>query len=253
MMIIRLLLIATVLTLSACSESGSDNTEEAPGNDPMFADPGNSEEEPPVEAPPEENSAFDSGSDLARIVMGLQRVLGDTFVGLNQKLASGIPLSAREQECLGSFEPALGQPLLAIRCPDAAYRISNFPIIVATASFMDSESCRSSLSDSTFSSCRLQEVNLSIQTVFEVPPRPDDDDDSFTPQRPVPVAGAAITYDLSGSNTLTLSNDESGLTGVFRCEYDLQSAELSSSSSSNSCTGDANRIADRLEMLAPVL
>jgi len=105
----------------------------------------------------------------------MERVLGITLVNLNQKLSSGVPLSDREQECLGSFEPGLGQSLLEIQCIDAPYRISEFPIVIDRARFIDSDSCRENIANGTFSSCRLQEANLAIQTVFEVPQQTDDE------------------------------------------------------------------------------
>ena len=251
MTISRHVLLIPVLLLAACGGDGNKGTSGSSDTTPTFSDGDETDQETPEETP-EETSGFTAGSELARIVAGLQRVVGTTLVGLNQTMASGIDLTEREQECLGSYEPANGQSLLAIQCPDAPYRPSGFPITITTASLVESDSCLTSIFNSEFSSCRVQEAKLEIQTVFEVPPLPEDDE-TFTPQRPVPVAGAVITYAFEGSNSLTLSNDESGLTGVFSCEYDLQSTELTSSSSSNSCADDARRIADRLEMLAPVL
>jgi len=70
------------------------------------------------------------------------------------------------------------------------------------------------------------------------------------PQRPQPVAGAEIFYAIEGTQ-LTVENNPSPLTGVFRCDFDLETGLPVSTSAFTNCDEIISSIANRFDALRP--
>ncbi len=206
--------------------------------------------QPPIESndPPLLIPMVDENSNLARLIDGIGWQIELTLVDLNQRLSSGVTLSEQQNICLGDFNPALGEALTMIDCEQALVT-GNSPNRVESASFFDTSLCRSSLSNGNAIDCVIRQARISVPTTFVIPDTPDNTD-VFVPERPQPVAGAEIFYAIEGTR-LRIENNPSMLTGIFRCDYDLETGAASGDAGGANCDNIVSNIADRFEDLRP--
>lgn len=173
-----------------------------------------------------------------------------TLVGLSQSLSQGELLSDQQQQCLGSYEPGFGEPLMAISC-DTALATGSVPIYASIASVNDTPECRASLQsavaegidvDKGFTTaCTVNQAKLTVRTRWNLP-----DVGPGQPQRPQPDAGAEVSYAIDG-NQLRLENLADRLSGVFNCQFDLMTGE----STSSACDDELLRITNLIDSYLP--
>ena len=209
---------------SGLATGGSDSTtddSDGSGDGPGFSTGSDSDSDASTDG----DTAQLPQSDLDRLIDAIQQSAALPIEALNRKLHSGETLTTEENACLGAYDPGTGNPVFAIDCANGL--IVKEPLQVQHVEFAPTESCRISLGKDSAENCELQSANLSILTVWVVPEVPQDD--GYVPARPYPIAGIDIAFRQNGGNTVVLQNATSALTGVFRCEVDLQSgAEIPS-------------------------
>jgi hypothetical protein len=88
--------------------------------------------------------------------------------------------------------------------------------------------------------CLLQNLSLSLSTVWEVPPQGN---------LPFPTfSGAVINYAI-GNSALNIQNLASAPTGFFECDVNLEGSMLTQSITGINCDDNVSLIADRLDDL----
>jgi hypothetical protein len=181
------------------------------------------------------------GSDLDRLINGVTRQVSRTLLALNQQLREGTRLTAQQETCLGAYDPATGEQLLAIAC-EQPLATGEVLLYVGEAAFYDTPACHASLFDGNTGQCRLQRATLSLPAEWTV---------IDGEKRPVPVyPGSEIAYAIDG-NLLHIENAEPALTGLFNCDIDLASGSASAPLSGQSCASIVRSVADRLDTVLP--
>ena len=199
--------------------------------------------DPTVLVPP-----VDANSALGRLLDGIHRQVEATLVDLNQRLSSGILLTDQQNQCLGSFDPGIGESLTMINC-EQPLATDDIAIFVEQASFFNTSACREDLFNGNGNNCAVMQARITVPTTFEVTDN-NDGGDIFVPQRPQPVAGAEIFYAIDGTQ-LRVENNPSPLTGIFRCDFDLETGLPDGSSPTANCDEIISGIADRFDTLRP--
>lgn len=154
-------------------------------------------------------TSIDPNSDFGQLQNRIQLLTGRTLIALNRKLNQGELLSDQENNCLGTYDPALGEPLLAIDC-EQPLATSNVPIFMGVAAFEDTANCQSSLQNETADECVVDRATLQINTLFVT-------QDTGTPQ---PEVGASVAYNIE-QGLLTINNLPDALSGIFACQFDI--------------------------------
>lgn len=190
--------------------------------------------------------SFEAGGDTDRLLNGIDRQVARTLLDLNARLRDGIELTNQQNICLGTYDPAVGQQLLAITC-EQALATGDIPVYVHQAAFYDTADCQAAIFNGATSDCVLQTARISIRTEFITPERPADSPDNV-PNRPQPVAGAELYYAINSTN-LRLENTEAALTGTFLCDINLATNETSAPASSQSCASTIDYVANRFDAL----
>ena len=200
-------------------------------------------EDPIVLVPP-----VDANSALGRLLDGIHRQVEATLLDLNQRLSSGILLTDQQNQCLGSFDPGVGESLTMINC-EQPLATDDIAIFVERASFFNTSACQEDLFNGRGNNCTVMQARITLPTTFEVT-EDNEGGDIFVPQRPQPVAGAEIFFAIEGTQ-LRVENNPSSLTGVFRCDYDLETGLADGNSPISSCDEIISSIADRFDTLRP--
>ncbi len=200
-------------------------------------------EDPTVLVPP-----VDANSALGRLLDGIHRQVEATLVDLNRRLSSGILLTEQQNQCLGSFDPGVGESLTMINC-EQPLATDEIAIFVERASFFNTSACQEDLFNGSGNSCVVMQARITLPTTFEITDN-NDGGDIFVPQRPQPVAGAEIFFAIEGTQ-LRVENNPSPLTGFFRCDYDLETGLADGTSPITNCDEIVSSIADRFDALRP--
>ncbi len=176
------------------------------------------------------------------------------LIELNQALAQGITLSANQEQCLGSFDPAFGEPLLAINC-ETSQSVFSAPIYASVASLIDTDECRSDLQSATVDNndtqiasgvnCQIDQAQFTIRTRWLLP-----EVGPNQPQRPQPEAGAEISYDIE-RNLIKIENLPDGLSGQFTCEFDAVTGATTNTGQGGNCDDEVTRIVNLIDSYLP--
>ena len=191
--------------------------------------------DPPVLVP-----AVPGSRDAERVLSDVRTVLGRTLLDLNGRLAGGLELSAQEDDCLGTHEPGLGEPLLAIDCA-RALATEPVAVYVERGAFYPTAACRADLALGVADGCVVDYASLFSRTEFDDPIPP-------ARPRPLPGSGFVIRYAVDAP-VLEVANDENALSGVFRCEIDLATGSVRPTLGGGSCDTILGNVADRLDAL----
>ncbi|MFK8076386.1 MAG: hypothetical protein AB8B84_07350 [Granulosicoccus sp.] len=238
--------LALVLLAAGCSSSNSPLDTSVPEGDAPADDP--TETPPQDEDPnPQEDGVLNpepaSGSDSERLLKGIQRQVASTLIELNTKLRQGETLSQQEENCLGAFDPAVGEQLLAINCEQSLVTSPSI-IRVERASYYNTAACQTGLSTNNSDDCILQSAILSIPTQWITP-----DAGIGASALPQPIAGMEIFYTIDNT-MLRIESSSAALTGLFQCDLELTTLSVISSVG-QSCSNIISTTADRLDALIP--
>jgi len=226
------------------SEGGSDST---PDNDtdagddmPTGSDNGNTDTDGDntgdTTHPDDNDLVIDPDSSLGQLQSRIKNLTGRTLIALNQSLSQGEMLSAQQEQCLGSYDPGIGEPLLSIDC-DQPLATGEVPIFASIASLQDTPECRASLQNANADECALDQAQLSVSPIFVIP-------ETGRPQ--LKQAGATLSYNIV-QDRLTLENLDPPLTGAFFCEYDLSNGNAVGGDPGGNCYDQLNRICDLID------
>ena len=246
--------IAMAALISGCSSSSNPPANEPePTPDPEMPaepeNPGFGDDDPQTPTTTMLMPVAEAGSDTDQLLKGINRQVAATLLNLNARLRDGVGLSDQQNNCLGSFDPAVGQQLLMINC-ELPLATAEVPIFVEQAAYYDTPECHASLFNGNVSDCVLQAARLSIPTQWITPERPVDTP-ATVPNRPQPIAGVEIYYALNDSTHLRLESNQSALTGFFQCDIDLISTNGSAPALSQPCATTIALAAERFNTLLP--
>jgi len=181
---------------------------------------------------------FPSDSSAARVFNSLTAVVGNTVVDLNRRLSSGIELTPQQNDCLGTFDPAFGESLLAVDCV-RALATGGVRIYVAKGAFYSTNACRSSIAEERIDNCIVRLAAMSIRNDFDEPTPP-------ALPRPLPGTGVEIEYRIE-ENVLRVTSDEDALRGRFSCTIGAGSGDVTTLDAD--CENRMAEVADRMELL----
>ena len=181
---------------------------------------------------------FPADSTAARIFNSLTAVVGNTVVDLNRRLSSGIELTPQQNDCLGTFDPAFGESLLAVDCV-RALATGGVRIYVAKGAFYSTNACRSSIAEERIDNCIVRLAAVSIRNDFNEP---------TTPARPQPLPGTGVEIEYRiEENVLRIMSDEDALRGRFSCTIGAGSGDVTTLDAD--CENRMAEVADRMELL----
>ena len=182
-----------------------------------------------------------AGSDLERLITGIKRQVSMTLLDLNQRISQGEKLTDQQETCLGAFDPAVGEQLLAINC-EQALATGDVSVYVEEAAFYDTKDCQASIFNGNTDNCQLQSTGISLPDLFRVPDGE---------RRPVlAYAGSNLSYALTDT-MLHIESSELALAGVFKCDIDLASGSSSTPLVGTSCASIITSTADHLDDVVP--
>lgn len=171
-----------------------------------------------VEPAPEEAPtvpSFPGRPELGRLYAAVTRVVGATLLDLNAGLREGRDLTDQQQRCLGAFDPAFGEPLLAVDC-ERALATEPYALYVGLGAFAPTEACRASLASETTDDCVLVAADVLARTDFVPQPPP-------ALPRPDPGSGVVMRFSIDDGVFEVRRDPDAPLPG-FRCGYDIVSA-----------------------------
>lgn len=240
--------------VSGCSSSNNmpANDPETPMNPEVPETPENNgiENEDPVTPDPGMLiPSAEAGSDTDRLLKGINRQVAFTILDLNARLSEGSDLSDQQNECLGSYDPAAGQQLLAINCAQSL-ATGNVPIFVEQASYYDTPDCHAAIFNGDVSNCFLQSARISIGPEFRSSETPTDGTVNGPNGAQLIAAGVEIFYAINSTN-LRVENAAMPLTGTFQCDINLLNNGTTASTTGQSCTSTINLAANRFDALLP--
>ncbi len=183
----------------------------------------------------------EAGSDTDRLLKGIDRQISSTLIDLNTRLRQGETLSDQQETCLGAFDPAVGEQLLAINC-EQPLATGDSIIRVDSAAYYNTDTCQTGLAANDTTNCILQSARITVPTEWVI------GEESPLPQ---PIAGMEIYYAIDSTN-LRIENSDEALTGLFRCDLDLASAQSTASLTGQSCATIITTAADRFDALIPL-
>lgn len=178
---------------------------------------------------------IDPASALGQMQSRIDTLTRRALLAFNQLLSQGEMLTAQEEQCLGSFDPAFGEPLLSIDC-EQPWATGDVEIFAGLASLVDTPECRASLQDAKAEECVVDQAEFIVRPMFIVP-------EVGTPQ---PTIGAMLSYN-TVQDRLKVENLTPALTGTFLCEYDLTNGQLVDGSQGGNCDSQLNNIADLID------
>ncbi len=180
--------------------------------------------------------AIDPDSALGQLQYRIKKLNGRTLIALNQSLSQGEMLSEQQEQCLGTYDPAIGDPLLAIDC-EQPLATGEVPIFSSIASFSDTPECRASLQNANADACSIDQAEMTINPIFTVPE---------TGRPLLKQAGAMLSYNIE-QDRLVLENLTPALGGMFFCEYDLTNGNAIDGDPGGNCYNQVNRICDLID------
>jgi len=237
-----------LLSIAACSSGGSSTPapQSSANNEPADTNTAANEQSSPEVNPANESNTengvvlADPQSGVGQLQTRIQTLTGSAISQLNTSLNQGEMLSTQENQCIGAFDPALGEPLLSVNC-EQPLALDNVAIYLTLASLEDSPACRSSLQNNNADNCNVVQANLIITTLWQIPEVAEGQ-----PERPQPKAGALIDYSTE-SGRLSIENLPAALAGVFNCEYDLNTGNSVDANVSSGCTQQVERIVELID------
>jgi len=169
----------------------------------------------------------------------LERVVEIAIVDLNRKLQSGESFSDIETGCLGAFDPAVGEALLAATCGDRPLALGQAsPALQLTeGALAGTDECHQGLLALDGNACRLTRANLLI---------PIDWVTATDGSLPTPLPSGTIAFNIT-DGVMDIENLPDPVTGIFQCSFDLANGGVSSAIGSGGCQDSLMRLETRLQ------
>ena len=204
-----------------------------------ITDEDTSEASPPVEEPVNVET-----SPVGLLLDEIRLAVGDPLLTLSARLAGGELLDTDENNCLGSFDPAVGQQLTQIDCAadETSLTVYDSDLRLISGQFSDTAECQSAISEGNVNGCRLESASMLLPIVWIVAENP-------APSQigtPIPLQGAGFEYNLSADGILVIQ-DMTNLFRPFRCTINIDSGSLITTDATiGNCRSEVTRITGRL-------
>jgi len=207
---------------------------EAESDSAQTSDNAEENTEPDTEAnTPATPPIINPDSNLGQLQTRIQSLASQSIQELNTAITQGELLSDQENDCVGAFDPALGEPLLTINCQQPL-SVGGVPIFATSVLLNDTPECRGSLQNNNVENCSVVRTELMVNTLFIIP-----ETAPGQAERPIPIAGAQIDYDTQ-TQELSLVNLQAALQGTFNCVFDLNTGGANWNGASSTCTISIN-------------
>ncbi len=238
----KICLAALLASLAACSSGGGSSSTE-PADDASVESPdvpGGTTGAPPSEdgtpsvpatplpqtnPPLEEPTLAELGvpdlsnnaQNVQQFSVVLQNVVRSALVDMNQKLQSGELLSDAENQCLGSYDPAIGEAATRLDCGEGRLALINTaqPIYLYEGTLAASSECNAGLLGLDASNCYLVSANVMVPVEWTTP-------NVGLPQ-PYPSGSADFNTDESHLNLASLP---SAPTSQYQCTISLSDGTI---------------------------
>ncbi len=216
-----------------------DGGVDSEGEPADITDEDNSEASPPIE-----ESINAESTPVGLLLDEIRQAVGDPLLSLNARLAGGELLDTDENNCLGSFDPAIGQQLTQIDCAADETSLSVYAsdLQLISGQFSDTAECQSAISEGNVNGCRLESASMLLPIVWIPVANPAPSQiGSITPWQ-----GAGFEYNLSADGILTLQ-DMSNIFQRFHCVINIESGSLITTDATvGDCRSQVARITGRL-------
>jgi len=213
--------------------------DEGEGEPADITDEDNSDASPPTEEPVGVET-----SPVGLLLDEIRLAVGDPLLGLSERLAGGELLDTDENNCLGSFDPAIGQQLTQIDCAadETSLSVYDSDLQLISGQFRDTAECQISISEGNVNACRLESASMLLPIVWIPVANPAPSQiGSITP-----LQGAGFEYNLSADGILVMEN-MSNIFLPFRCTINIDSGSLITTDDTvGNCRSEVTRITGRL-------
>ena len=181
----------------------------------------------------------DSNEPVRAFADLLEQVVVFGLTDLNEKLQSGEQLSEAENDCLGSFDPAIGEALLSIECTTGSVPLVNgvFSLVLFEAGVAQTAACNEGLLALDGSDCRLTNADLLIPVEWTMPDA----------GLPTPFPSGEVEFNLS-PGSLDITSLPNSLTGNFDCSFDFETGAVDTGALNSNCTNALDNVAERLQV-----
>ena len=226
------LLAIAALTLSACSNEPLSDVTNLADTTTIEQTIAEQNDEQTIDAIGTTDDNIDSsGTNTLQspIVLRIETLVGRTLLSLNQSINQGQQLSAQQEQCISTFDPALGESLLSIDCQQPL-ATGDVAIYVKSAAFNPTENCHADVFANQYSSCTVAQAELTVNTLWTQPTG----NANQASRRPVPVVGASISYAVK-PNVMTIENLPAALSGIFSCDFDINTQMTVSGDQAQNC------------------
>lgn len=234
--LLRAFSIAVIVCLLACSSGDGGDTSEDDNEEEPAVPVLPSTNPPEIIDPPQDSSPIDL------LLSEIEEAAALPVLAINDKIATGQPLSQLEQSCISDVDLTLGRQLKSVSCDSPWF--SNEPLLsITSALFTDTDVCDQSVALGNINNCMLDSAELGFSlewVVTTTEPGPNSPIGSLQP-----IAGTRISYNAASSGIVELT-DSSPVTGEFRCVIELDSAALLSDQSAGNCQREIGRTLSRL-------
>jgi len=181
---------------------------------------------------------------IALLLEEVRLAAADPVNTINGNLTSGVALTQEQNECLGTFDPAVGEQLTQIDCGPFDTSVSVFESdLQAIAVTLDpSAECQASLLQGLTDNCILSDANLLLPIDWVAIENPSPGQIATL----TPIDGARFEYNLQEEGRLIFES-VSDLFTRFRCEVDISGGFLvDTESSQGNCEAETSRLINRL-------
>lgn len=255
--------LATLLaSLTACSSGGSTNSTDPTDDSAVAAPetPGDNTGTPPSEdgtpsvpatplpqtnPPAEEPTLAELGvPDLTNASVAVQEfssvlenVVRAAMVDMNQKLQSGEFLSDVENQCLGSYDPAIGEAAMGLDCGEERLALINTaqPLYLYEGTLAATNDCNAGLLGLDAGNCYLVSANVMVPVEWTTP----------NIGLPQPFPSGSADFNTSDSN-LNLASLPSAPTVQYQCTISLSDGSITQALG-NGCNTPLNDLTQRLQ------
>lgn len=181
----------------------------------------------------------DSNDEVRTFAALLEEMVVFGLIDLNEKLQSGEQFSDAESDCLGSFEPAVGDALLSIECNTGSVPLVNgvFSLFLLEAGVAQTAACNDGLLALDGSACRLTKADILIPVEWTSP------DNGL----PTPYPNGMVEFNLS-PDSLDINSLPNSVTANFDCSFNFATGNATSGTSNENCASALDGLARRVQV-----
>ena len=204
--------------------TGETTTPDANNEEPGAESEGNNESNEQTDNSEPADGAVNLDTQAGQAMLRLQLLTTRTVLDLHNTISQGLPLTDQQLQCLGDFNPALGESPVFVDC-EQPLATGTVPIYAVYAGFNNSPQCQDSISAGDASACELADVQFRVNTIWKTPP---------DARRPIPTIGSYLGFEKSTNRVTLLSLDEP-LSFSYECVFDATNGNMITGSAIGDC------------------